>query len=113
MANEKRLIYANALTHEIIFVEKCLASKDKAGEWAKGYRSGLVAALAQIDETPSVDAVEVVHGRWEIAKTVAFTEECSVCGFLVEWDAYGRLHQYNYCPNCGASMMAGERKDNA
>lgn len=44
------------------------------------------------------------HGRWEVDKTVAFTEECSACGFCVQWDSYGRIHQYNHCPNCGAKM---------
>ena len=48
--------------------------------------------------------VEVVHGRWLNSHTVAFTEECSQCGFCVDWTENGMLHNYNYCPNCGAKM---------
>jgi len=58
--------------------------------------------VEDIDNTPTVDAVEVVHGRWieEIEKNEAFESEmvkCSVCGQL-------RFFESNYCPNCGARM---------
>lgn len=52
---------------------------------------------------PTVDAVEVVHGRWEevtdqdeIVGEMDFYK-CSVCGKL-------RWFETNYCPNCGAKM---------
>lgn len=56
-----------------------------------------------IKEAKPEDVTRVVHGRWIDAPTVAFTEECSVCRYLVLWDN-GGLHRYNYCPNCGAKM---------
>lgn len=59
--------------------------------------------VEDIESQPIVDAVPVVHGRWLDAPTVAFTEECSVCGFIVFWDG-GRPYEYNYCPHCGANM---------
>ena len=82
MTNEKRLIDATEArkrsTHDIIthFLDRC----------------------------PTVDAVEVVHGRW-IDVALRYTqvkEKCSVCGGIVY------AHGYNYCPNCGADMR--ERK---
>ena len=51
----------------------------------------------------TVDAVEVVHGRWESDKAdILF--HCSVCETQIstDWD-YDDL-QWNYCPNCGAKM---------
>ena len=45
-----------------------------------------------------VDAVEVVHGRWEQARyTEAPLYICSECG-------KPEYKQHNYCPNCGAKM---------
>ena len=95
MANEKRLIDANELLKD-----------------AEDY-SPISAGLADmydvkwlVDAQPTVDAVEVVHGRW-IDVALRFTqvkEKCSVCGGIVY------AHGFNYCPNCGANMD-GERKD--
>lgn len=54
-----------------------------------------------IDDMPTVDAVEVVHGVW-IDMREAYNDvpnvKCSICGrvwFGLETD---------YCPNCGAKM---------
>ncbi len=52
--------------------------------------------VQDIDESPTVDAVEVVHGRWQIID-FAGTIKCSVCGEEV-------FDESNYCPNCGAKM---------
>ena len=65
-----------------------------------------------IDEATSVDAVEVVHGRWIMGIDEADYDYgvCSVCGFA-EREHFPTLYTPNYCPNCGAKMD-GERKDN-
>lgn len=51
-------------------------------------------------DVPTVDAVEVVHGRW-IYEPVEFSLvkdiRCSVCRRYVKVPE-------NYCPNCGAIM---------
>lgn len=62
-----------------------------------------------IDKMPTIDAVEVVHGKWE----ERYIEDanplfrrrfyCSRCG---NWTTYGKTL---YCPNCGAKMD-GEKK---
>ena len=85
MTNEKRLIDVNAL----------LAEYDRVhvGEPGK--------ARKLIEDAPTVDAVEVVHGRWEYRMVDPdyryYKHECSICGFDGE-------DFYRYCPNCGAKM---------
>lgn len=58
---------------------------------------------------PTVDAVEVVHGRWVMKETMirspfAKNAYCSVC---LEETSYA----HNYCPNCGAKMDGGNEDD--
>lgn len=45
----------------------------------------------------TVDAVEVVHGRWNPCGSCGY--RCSKCDF---WVTFRSLN--NYCPNCGAKM---------
>ena len=92
MANEKRLIDANALIKQF----------DGFG-WGSECDGEIV--LEAVANAPTVDAVEVVHGRW-VYEPVEFTYEkdikCSVCSAYVD-------HATNYCPNCGAKMdLKGE-----
>jgi len=94
MANEKRLIRADdALASEFTIEE--------------GGAIGYVVDSEVIRRLPTVDAVEVVHGRW-IFKHNPITDPkkyfirivCSECN----------LHtgqKSNYCPNCGAKMDGG------
>ena len=57
-----------------------------------------------LDKLPTVDSVEVVHGRWiEKPYLLGTTRYCSICG-----QNYGMPHGvFNYCPNCGAKMDEG------
>ena len=65
----------------------------------------------QLFATPTVDAVEVVHGRWEVVKGV-FTPggdpllRCPICKSRESEHICGVecFHVWNYCPNCGAKM---------
>ena len=57
--------------------------------------------VEDIDKAPTVDAVEVVHGRWENPYINRYGHPChccSVCGFKASYQ------DKNYCPNCGAKM---------
>ena len=85
MANEKRLIDANALN------------------WGRCPTDGKL-AKAWLDEAPTADAVEVVHGRWywKPSGEKRCTLTCSVCE-----SQDGTSESYNYCPNCGAKMDGG------
>ena len=49
------------------------------------------------NETPTIDAVEVVHGEWISLHNGKW--KCSECGIEVLIYAKG-----NFCPNCGAKM---------
>ena len=60
-----------------------------------------------LDLMPKVDAVPVVHGRWETDGMIMDDGEylmtrCTACGEVYE---YG--YNMPFCPNCGANM----RKD--
>ena len=46
----------------------------------------------------AVEAVPVVHGRWEVCGDCGITR-CSAC----KWNFESRI-DYKYCPNCGARM---------
>ena len=53
----------------------------------------------------TVDAVEVVHGEWVKSNPHNRFMDCSVCGF------YQDHTTFNYCPNCGAKMDGGDKKN--
>ena len=79
MTTEKRLIDANALIAEYDWVH--------IGEAGK--------ARKLMEDAPTVDAVEVVHGHWAI-----INENCCVCSACHKHS----IQDYYYCPNCGAKM---------
>ncbi len=49
---------------------------------------------------PTVDAVPVRHGKWMVTPVYI---KCSECG-----ESFMLIPQ-NYCPNCGARMIKGEK----
>ena len=89
MADNRRLIDANALM------------KNKTNLWdeALGYSDCVL--VEDIENAPTVDAVEVVHGRWELYPS-SMHRRCSVC--KMEYDKPKFNVRANYCPNCGAKM---------
>ena len=92
-----RLIDADALKDEILSWAVCIK---------KPHLLNREDTMFMIDNAPTVDAVEVVHGRWEKRKLIVFDDEmvgyrCSKCN--TTWDA-----ETNYCPNCGAKMDGGD-----
>ena len=95
MENKKRLI-------DVSDWERYYNARKQSLEVYEPYYDGYEDALDHVDDwmdaQPTVDAVEVVHGRWIDGM------RCSECG-QVDWT------KPNYCPNCGAKMD-GERKDN-
>ena len=104
MENEKRLIDANELTDRLSHTTMVAYPN---------LFPGLLAAVEVVDDTPTVDAVEVVHGRWlslfEYAEKIgadATKSEypgawvfCSKCGQQMR-----NISGWHYCPNCGADM---------
>jgi hypothetical protein len=89
MANEKRLIDANALVMDLRRAEGFTRFGDK------------MFAIDIVNGQDTVDAVEVVHGRWMRHWNNYICDACNNYAWL----------KYNYCPHCGADMR--ERKDDA
>ena len=98
MANEKRLIDADALQRQFIDYVRT-QPHFHYGDWQNMCING-----TEIDEVianaPTVDAVEVVHGRWH-KPTPCSQEFCTNCGLTPKTN-FGWLPPY--CPNCGAKM---------
>ena len=107
MATEKRLIDANELVPYLWALFKYFGSIP-CTEADKATQRGIKRCIGEIKKMPTVDAVEVVHGRWH-----------EVDG-ETEWDCHYRCSKCftrsyeltNYCANCGAKMN-GEAYDNA
>lgn len=93
METEKRLIDAMQLVTKL--------SKMVLNE--KSARKVYDNALYCIAEAPTVDAVEVVHGRWIAVPSsdmmTGKAYKCSECGKM----RYGSFMP-NYCQYCGAKM---------
>ena len=97
MATEKRLIRADVTV-------------DAFTKWLTSTYDGRM-PVDIVNEIPTVDAVEVVHGRWEEHPKDTFAKEhrcdklrCTKC-FHFFYHNYGDGKQY--CPTCGAKMDGG------
>ena len=97
MMATKRLIDATLLIDEC---RECMNI-----EWNKGVYATWAEAeedfMNRLLDAPTVDAVEVVHGRWKYyhKQNIAV---CTNCSFERDLDAnFGKAVS---CPNCGADM---------
>lgn len=91
---DKRLIDANALMKNIGKIPQL-----------RGITYGRMKKA--VEETPTIDAVEVVHGRWVLGVPIT----CSVCGKpAAEHDSPISFWESPYCPWCGAKMDGGADK---
>lgn len=62
------------------------------------------AMLDSIDAQPTIDAVPVVHGRWEKSEHLYGYVVCSVCHDCYVWGEWIDKKKWGHCPNCGAKM---------
>lgn len=98
MEKEKRLIDANALSDEVD--ESKHDNPHPQGLIRVNHRNEHDHFLRMIMNAPTVDAVEVVHGRW-IPGEFEGEYICSRCGMeYCEADPMER--PYKYCPECGS-----------
>ena len=102
-----RLIDADEPKTRIKKLKSQIASRAAGFVDEDSYECGAVDALhdalTYLDEAPTVDAVPVVHGRWEpIDEAKPRRYRCSRCSFLT-WYVTDR-----YCPMCGAKMDGGD-----
>ena len=99
MANEKRLVNAEAI-----------ARKLKNAHCAECHVVRKIQCSAcwveDVLELLEGDAVEVVHGKWNAIDECANSGVyCSVCHRKIFKECYGNCKlRSNYCPNCGAKM---------
>ena len=109
MANEKRLIDANALKQ--MFDKR----EEDDVEWYGGVHIAECFpaddAKEMVDKMPTVDAVPVVHGRWEVVHGVLTPGgdpllRCPICKSRESEHLCGIECRtvWHYCPNCGAKM---------
>lgn len=118
MANEMRLIDANALIDAIERTDWYHISLQ--GNLVHGARSDIHTPLYKADDiynalndAPSVDAVEVVHGEWSTIEddyTGLTALQCSECNQEYWFEDDPPMKIYNYCPNCGAKMDGGSHE---
>ena len=109
MANEKRLIDANEAIEKI----NCLCVNGNEN-WIGTDNQSFVDHADVVDilsDMPTVDAVEVVHGRWIDKREIPSYSnknipvvECSKCRCLFCDIINVHSFMYHYCPNCGAKM---------
>lgn len=76
------------------------------------YCAGWNGLIRLLEKAPTVDAVPVVHGRWDDSGRYTFPSgstavRCTNCGCALTESEY-RLNNWNYCPVCGAKMDGGE-----
>jgi hypothetical protein len=103
VVSEKRLIDGNKAQAVLVnMAEHLMEAGNPEMAGAVGY------AAEVIGKQRAVDAVEVVHGRWEqIGYDKAMDRiTCSCC--LEYWNIEDNdTETFNYCPNCGAKMDGG------
>ena len=119
MANEKRLIDANAVRHKIDAFAASVVYRGNAEmfngkdscnphEYTRGYERGIMDAQKIVCGQPTVDAVEVVHGHWEYGKWeqghwVKGNERCR-CSVCHRDFAVDNSNIWHGCPQCLAKM---------
>lgn len=105
---------------EKILLERYKALAEEYGHYDH-YTTGYGDALDVVEEAPTVDAVPVVHGRWERCggdlHSRGYAIFCSICNrthFVHRKYSLGGLtdeelfKKPKYCPSCGAVMESEE-----
>ena len=115
MANEVRLIDADALITAIQgTASKVAKNAPYDPEWLTRLAARQVEILFIIDDQPTVDAVEVVHGHWEdgwgedyYGRIAYKSIDCSECHEIFKIESRDREYwknRFKVCPFCGAKM---------
>ena len=106
MANKKRLIDANLLSDLLDVELKRKMKLVSQGEiHLDNLAEGIMTVAILLGTMPTVNAVEVVHGRWEQVQRWATKAKyrCSVCGREITSAVKVNIEKYPYC-HCGAEM---------
>ena len=104
MAKEKRLIDRDALLAELDKFANPMPNKS-----GYDFLCGIATAITEIENAPTVDTVEVVHGRWveKVDMVESYLSDCTEVFYECSVCASANIGESPYCPNCGAQMMDG------
>ena len=102
--HQKLMSFASQWRRNILAMKK-LERKETLQSTYKMFENNL-------DNAPTIDAVPVRHGKWEITSAYPHNVYCSNCHkrfAQANWSVWedGSLPR-NYCPHCGARMDGGE-----
>ena len=101
MANEKRLVNAEAIARKLKNAHCAECNVVRKIQCSACWVNDVLELL----EGDTVDAVEVVHGRWVLGGKRDWNMYCSVCGGSCWYYDYEQtIGESNYCPNCGSKM---------
>ena len=76
---------------------------------------GLAWIEMAMDKQEDSDVQEVRNGHWiknSIDNSRKFEYSCSICGWsgVKNYDSYVDIHEFEYCPYCGAKMDEEEQE---
>ena len=82
---------------------------------SRNYGMFLDGIMQAIGEAPTADVQEVRHGHWIEKALDNFRKvkcSCSICGWsgVDNYDSYVDIHDFEFCPYCGAKMDEEEQK---
>lgn len=100
----------NEWIEEIFSTEEIIDHKEDLEKLCWKVINGFIGV---IETEPTVDAVEVVHGEWNICEddyNDLVYHTCSNCGAEYTTD-YGVDLTWKFCPNCGAKMDGGRQDE--
>lgn len=89
-------------------IEKFQSDKeyfDKVGDTT--FAMATIGVINDIDKSPTIEAVSVVHGEWKrriVDNGFNADWVCSECGYRIKTD----FVDYNFCPNCGSRMKGAD-----
>ena len=103
MESEKRL---DLIDRNALLAELDKFANPMPNESGYEFLRGIATAITEIEDASTVDAVEVVHGRWIAVPSsdmmTGKAYKCSECNKM----RYGSFMP-NYCQICGAKMDGG------
>ena len=100
----RKYLYDKITELEKMAIEKLVKTPKDSPEYFRIFerfneRSNLKNEIA---DAPTVEAKEVVHGKWvefDLAETMS---QCTVCGLIVHCPP--KANTMKFCPDCGADM---------
>lgn len=99
-----RLIDADGLKEQVVFIHKAVNTRDRNPNYDTGFHSATSQIMGLIEYMPTV---ERPRGEWinHLDLTEDYygeSKQCSLCGYK-DYNTR-RFSWHKFCPNCGADM---------